>query len=306
MESEYAGVYGQVTWNRQYDQQRQTKLMPPTTNSDSEDDLDYVPPADYGKLRHTLVVAPKRHAEYSYTDHDLDSSNEQDDVGHNAETALPEMVPTERKKQRDALWASFQASVSTPPSSSEHGEISSQPAVVKQVKIEKTYLFAGKHVTDVVEVPEDSEEAKKWPRWLPHPRPTSESVPAPTSSSEKGQGEDKGKSDIPAPPPAVDPSPVSTTIATSTPGLKRPGPRKPRNALPSIPRAPQAKKITTLDKSAMDWHAHVGSQSSDVKHELDANRRGGGYLEKVEFLKRVEDRREDVREASKSSKRRKT
>ena len=56
----------------------------------------------------------------------------------------------------------------------------------------------------------------------------------------------------------------------------------------------------------MDWRAHVAAQSSDVKGELDANRRGGGYLEKVDFLKRVEDRREDAFEASKSSKRRKT
>ena len=55
----------------------------------------------------------------------------------------------------------------------------------------------------------------------------------------------------------------------------------------------------------MDWRAHI-AQSGDVKDELDANRRGGGYLEKVDFLKRVEDRREDAFEASKSSKRRKT
>ena len=73
-----------------------------------------------------------------------------------------------------------------------------------------------------------------------------------------------------------------------------------------IPKASQAKKITTLDKSAMDWRAHVSSQSSDVKDELDDNRRGGGYLEKVDFLKRVQDRREDAFEASKLSKRRKT
>lgn len=95
------------------------------------------------------------------------------------------------------------------------------------------------------------------------------------------------------------------TTAASTPAAKRPGPRKPRTALPSIRKVSQPKKITTLDKSAMDWRAHVASQSSDLQDELDSNRRGGGYLEKVEFLKRVEDRREDAFEASKSSKRRK-
>ena len=239
-------------------------------------------------------------------------------------------------RQRDALWASFQASVSTPPSNSDGGDTSS-PAV-RRVKIAKTYLFAGKHVTyvslflflfscfvvthdlgthvvafprivtfllyarastfyrEVVEVAEGSEEAKKWPRWSPRPTPDASTPPA-----------DKGEAaDGPAPPPAVDPGPAQSTTATSTPGANRPGPRKPRTALPSIPKASQAKKITTLDKSAMDWRAHVASQSGDVKGELDANRRGGGYLEKVDFLKRVEDRREDAFEASKSSKRRKT
>jgi Bucentaur or craniofacial development len=53
----------------------------------------------------------------------------------------------------------------------------------------------------------------------------------------------------------------------------------------------------------MDWRAHIESQSG-VKDELEANRRGGGYLEKMDFLHRVEERREDVFEASKSSKRR--
>jgi len=56
----------------------------------------------------------------------------------------------------------------------------------------------------------------------------------------------------------------------------------------------------------MDWRTHVASESSDVKDALDANRRGGGYLEKVDFLKRVQDRREDALDASKSNKRRKT
>lgn len=53
----------------------------------------------------------------------------------------------------------------------------------------------------------------------------------------------------------------------------------------------------------MDWRAHVDSQEVS-KDELEANRKGGGYLEKVEFLKRVEERKEDKLEANKSNKRR--
>jgi hypothetical protein len=55
----------------------------------------------------------------------------------------------------------------------------------------------------------------------------------------------------------------------------------------------------------MDWNAHVNTQQdAAITDELVANRRGGGYLEKVEFLKRVEERKEDALEANKSNKRR--
>jgi len=137
----------------------------------------------------------------------------------------------------------------------------------------------------VIEVPEDSEEAKRWPRWYPSSEHSSTTQQTPDSSSSASG------SVAPTPSPAQKPALG-----------KPPGPRKPRKSLADIP-TQKAKKITTLDKSAMDWRAHV--TSSDVKDELDANRRGGGYLEKMDFLQRVEDRREDVFEANKSNKRRK-
>ncbi|KAJ7698825.1 hypothetical protein B0H16DRAFT_1644597 [Mycena metata] len=142
------------------------------------------------------------------------------------------------------------------------------------VKIEKRYLFAGEYTVEVVEVPEDSADAKKWPRW----RPPEE---ASTSSSV---------------PPTQDSSPMSSGPSTSStrPLAKRPGPRKPKTSLAAIP-AQKARKLSTLDKSAMDWRAHVNAEPSDVKDELDANRRGGGYLEK-------DARKEDALEASKSGK----
>jgi hypothetical protein len=59
----------------------------------------------------------------------------------------------------------------------------------------------------------------------------------------------------------------------------------------------------------MDWKAHLNAEgSSEMKDELAANRKegGGGYIEKVEFLKRVDERREELYEANKSSKRRRT
>ncbi|KAG6850749.1 hypothetical protein H0H93_009372 [Arthromyces matolae] len=103
-------------------------------------------------------------------------------------------------------------------------------------------------------------------------------------------------------------SPGERDCSTSVikPPLKRPGPRKSKVTLAAIP-TQKAKKLSTLEKSAMDWQAHVQSSSqSGLSDELEANRRGGGYLEKVAFLNRVDERRDDILESSKGSKRRRT
>ena len=170
------------------------------------------------------------------------------------------------------------------------------------VKIEKKYLFAGKEVTsviffirfyimllisrsEIVQVLEDSPDAKKWPLWKP--------------TAEAFTGSSAGSTDEPCQPQTARSGP----LLKPTPG-KRPGPRKPKTSLTPLPSSSKvAKKLTTLDKSAMDWRAHIDSQQVS-KDELEANRRGGGYLEKMEFLKRVEERKEDALEANKSNKRR--
>ncbi|KAG1729709.1 bucentaur or craniofacial development-domain-containing protein [Suillus lakei] len=235
----------------------------PTSDSE-DDDPDYTPPEHQ------------------------DSDSSEDEEGNDETNATNEVKVedlAEKKKARDALWASFQASVSVPPPP----KVEEQPK--KLVKIEKRYLFAGKNIVEVVEVPEDSEEAKKWPRWNSSEE-SSAATPAPDSSSSTTNMNASASSSA---------TPVKPTPQKSVP--MKPGPRKPRTSLADIP-TQKAKKITTLDKSAMDWRTHV--TSSDVKDELDANRRGDGYLEKMDFLKRVEDRREDAFEASKSNKRRRT
>lgn len=54
----------------------------------------------------------------------------------------------------------------------------------------------------------------------------------------------------------------------------------------------------------MDWKNHVGTGPSELQDELEANKRAGGYLEKVSFLQRVDERKEEVLEANKDRKRR--
>ncbi|KAF9459741.1 bucentaur or craniofacial development-domain-containing protein [Collybia nuda] len=237
-------------------------------DSDSEDDVDYVPPAEKE-----------------------DSSDEEPELKRARTTSppLPVVTEAEKKQQRDTLWASFQASVEAP---SEHVlPESSKP----KVKIEKRYRFAGEDVVEVIEVNADSPDAKKWPVW----REPGVVDPAPSTSTTPG--------DIPQ--LAVkkpDATTVSSDISINLP-KKRPGPRKPKVTLAALPASSsaKAKKLTTLDKSAMDWRSHVqATEDPELKDELEANRRSGGYLEKVEFLKRVDERKDDVLEASKGSKRR--
>jgi len=164
------------------------------------------------------------------------------------------------------------------------------------IKVQKRYRFAGEEITEVVEVPEDSPDAKKWPIWRPVQDETPQSASASSSAAE--------------PTMATAESTTTTSSTSATPILstgKRPGPRKPKTQLAELPGrgATKAKKLTTLDKSVMDWKAHVqSSEDIGLKDELEANRRGGGYLEKVEFLKRVEERKDAVFEAAKGSKRR--
>lgn len=138
-----------------------------------------------------------------------------------------------------------------------------------------------------VQVPADSEDAKKWPLW-------SESV----TPNQIATG-----SDNQTPIPSVSTAPV-TANDNSKP--KAHGRRKSKLVLPSLPTSsqPKAKKLTTLDKSSMDWKAHVNSDGVTTKDELEANRRSGGYLGKMEFLQRVGERRDNILEENQAKKRR--
>ncbi|KAF8899791.1 bucentaur or craniofacial development-domain-containing protein [Gymnopilus junonius] len=250
-----------------------------------------------------------------------DSETSEEENTTEGAAVIPEIIEDEetKKRERDALWASFQASVANPPKSS---EAQTQPK--KLVKIERRYRFAGEEVTEVVEVPEDSPEAKIWPLWkdpkVTGPLPDQTLSTLASSSAALEPISKSGASLLPAATtedgtksPTAMPSSASPTPTPSMPTLKletkplakRPGPRKSRTTLGPIPGPSKAKKLTTLDKSALDWKTHLQEAGSSVVDELEANRRAGGYLEKVEFLKRVEERKEENLDAMKSNKRRK-
>ncbi len=101
--------------------------------------------------------------------------------------------------------------------------------------------------------------------------------------------------------------PTASSSSAATTQQRRPGRRKPKVQLAELPSADsrKGKKLTTLGKSTLDWNAHVNSSGEpDLAAELEANRRGGGYLETVEFLQRVGERKNQALEASRDHKRR--
>ncbi|KZT70477.1 hypothetical protein DAEQUDRAFT_750360 [Daedalea quercina L-15889] len=240
------------------------------SRSDSDEDSDYIPPVD----------------------NDSQSSDSEEPDAKRVRMSSPaEEDETKEKQRRDTVWAEFQASLSKP---LPNALASDSQAIPRMVKIEKRYRFAGEDVVEVKEVPEGSDEAKKWPRWQPPPEDGGKDAPVPPTQEISS----KVPESVPSPP-------VPSSSATPKPPAKRPGPRKPKTTLTPLPSAQQAKKLTTLDKSAIDWRSHVQTGGQfELKDELEANRRGGGYFEKVEFLQRVEERKADAFDASTSKRRR--
>lgn len=152
--------------------------------------------------------------------------------------------------------------------------------------------------SEIVDVPEDSKDAENWPLWKP-PK-TAEDV-AMCNSNE-------GSSASTPPAAGLPPAPSSSSATTTgLAGKQRPGRRKPKVQLADLPSSDsrKGKKLTTLEKSTLDWNAHVNVPGEpELAAELEANRRGGGYLEKVEFLQRVDERKNQAFEASRDQKRR--
>lgn len=97
--------------------------MQPTQelDSDSEDDADYVPPAD-----------------------EVDSEpSDEEPQAKRPRTTSPQATAEDqeaKKHARDDLWSTFQASVSTP------APVQTESQPKRMIKIEKRYLFAGEPV----------------------------------------------------------------------------------------------------------------------------------------------------------------
>lgn len=177
----------------------------------------------------------------------------------------------------DALWAQMasgatSAASTIPPASNNaiassvtHPTATGQPSALlkpaleaeKTITIKRTYEFAGEIMTEEKTVPASSEEARVY---LVNQN-TSKHQSASTSSSAK-------------------------------PALRRPIKRKSMFASTGPADVAKGPKLNTLEKSKLDWAAHV-DQEGMAEELSEARRAKDGYLGRQDFLGRMDARRDD-------------
>lgn len=158
------------------------------------------------------------------------------------------------------------------------------------IMIKRTYNFAGKVHTEQKLVPRNSAEAKLWL--------ASQSKSDPSSTTTAPQAEDasspftKGKREIKRARKSVFEPITEIPIRTDL----HFGSRK-ESAVALVDVGKGAKKMNTVDKSAMDWAQFVDKEG--IADELDAaGKSKGAYKARQEFLARVEGKKlEDERRA---------
>ncbi|CAO3572531.1 unnamed protein product [Mortierella alpina] len=196
---------------------------------------------------------------------------------------------------------------------------SSQSSSSRMVTITTTYDFAGETVTVTKDVPEDSKEAKdfalknKTPGSMPV---NSVSSPSSTSASSKVPSASASILTSPvkeAPNDTTQTSEHQSTPSSSTKGistaprvttrpsildsLAKKGPvryvRKKSNldALAATYGVKKPAKLNTLEKSKLDWKNFVGKEG--IEDELKHHNKDG-YMEKVAFLQRTDERRDQT------------
>ncbi|XP_041795421.1 craniofacial development protein 1 [Chelmon rostratus] len=220
--------------------------------------------------------------------------DKEEEGGGDAEEAQPSQEEVEKpsevedddarqKKKSDDLWASFLSDVGSRPkdftpasqsSTTQKDDSSglkaaclatekkaSEPA---KITITKVFDFAGEEVRVNKEVSADSREAKSYVK----------------SQNTEQKSEDKEKSLSASEPPLPGPSAKRPTGMTGI--LSRIGGKK--------------QKMSTLEKSKMDWDAFKSEEG--ISEELAIHNRGReGYVERKNFLERVDHRQFELEKA---------
>ncbi|CAK9783992.1 unnamed protein product [Cutaneotrichosporon oleaginosum] len=233
--------------------------------SDDENDGDFVPAAPKPKSK---AKGKRRRGSASGSDSDTDSDSEVDAGELKAEVADAEAEA--RRARAAAALAEMKAEAAAP-------RKIEKVADEEMVEVQRPRRFAGETVYETVKLRASDPEAIK--------------LLALQREREKNESGGSGGSG------------ASSSSASPAAGPK-PRRKRPRQSLEALAAALEGgKKMTTLEKSQMDWTSHL-SKSKSIEDELAANRKSGGYLEKQAFLDRVGERRAAGQDAAKSSRRR--
>ncbi|XP_060891015.1 craniofacial development protein 1 [Labrus mixtus] len=207
----------------------------------------------------------------------------QEDEDEEEEPAKKEKDDATQKKKTDDLWASFLSDVGSrpkeskaPPQPSSTRTVDPSPSTVTpsrtetkepaKVTITKVFDFAGEEVRVNKEVSADSKEAKIF-------------LKSQSSKQEENIEEEKKSSSPSRSPP---PGPSVKRPAGMSSLLSRFGGKK--------------QKMSTLEKSKMDWDAFKSEEG--ITEELAIHNRGReGYVERKNFLERVDHRQFELEKA---------
>ena len=189
-------------------------------------------------------------------------------------------VPQVPQKTQETSSISTSTSNSTPiVSSSQQSSKANSPSTQtpleqEKIKITSTYEFAGKTVTEEKWVDKDSQEAKAY---LNSAKLTSklESDKASSTSTAAAAAAENG--------------------TPKKPLLRRK--RKRESLLDAVISNSSKTKLSTLEKSRLDWATYV--DKNKINDELKYKNKSG-FLEKQDFLNRVESRRDDLYKNAKS------
>ncbi|XP_054476136.1 craniofacial development protein 1 isoform X2 [Anoplopoma fimbria] len=194
--------------------------------------------------------------------------------------AVREMDEVKQKKKSDDLWASFLSDVGTRPKeptpASQSGTIQKDSSVLTvakasepaKVTITQVFDFAGEEVRVNKVVSADSKEAKTY-------------LKSQNTKQESGDEEEA-------------PSP-------GQPALPGPSAKRPAGMSSILGRMGSKKlKMSTLEKSKMDWDAFKSEEG--ISDELAIHNRGReGYVERKNFLERVDHRQFEIEKAVRQS-----
>ncbi|XP_061578574.1 craniofacial development protein 1 [Cololabis saira] len=188
---------------------------------------------------------------------------------------------TKQKKKSDDLWASFLSDVGSRPKDSQSAPTAkaeseqkvpaasgeTEPSGPAMVTITKVFDFAGEEVRVSKEVSADSKEAKSF-------------LKSQNTEEEEEENGSKERSPAPSQPPL--PGPSAKRPAGISNIMNRFGGKK--------------QKMSTLEKSKMDWDAFKSEEG--ITEELAIHNRGKeGYVERKNFLDRVDHRRFELEKA---------